>query len=58
MLKNDLIIKIGLISKFMTLQPGQQTVAIYILPNISRSKSNQIMKLSQSIAYNKRNIFI
>ena len=58
MLKNDLIIKIGLISKFMTSQPGQQTVAIYILPNISRSKSNQIMKLSQSIAYNKRNIFI
>ena len=30
--------------KFMTPQPGQQTIAIHILPNISRSKGNQTMK--------------
>ena len=28
------------------------------MPNISRSKSNQTMKLGQLIEYNKRNIFI
>ena len=27
--------------KFMTSQPGKQTIAIQILPNISRSKGNQ-----------------
>ena len=26
-------------------QPGQQTIAIHVLPNISRSKGNQIIKL-------------
>ena len=49
---------IKLISKFMTSQPGQKTMAIHILPNISGSKSNQAMKLGQSIDYNKRNIFL
>ena len=29
-----------LISKFMTSQPAQQTVAKHILPNISRSKGD------------------
>ena len=33
----------------MTLQPGQQTIAIHILPNISWSKSNQTMELGQLI---------
>ena len=42
----------------MTSQPGLQTIAIHILPNISRSKSNQTMKLGQLIEYNKRNILI
>ena len=42
----------------MTSQPGKQTIAIYILPNISRSKSNQAMKFGQSVEYNMRNIFI
>ena len=42
----------------MTSQPGQQTIAIHILPNISRSKGNQTMKLEQLITYNKRNIFL
>ena len=29
-----------LISKFVTLQTGQQTIAMHILPNISQSKGN------------------
>ena len=45
MYKNGLIRKITLFSKFMTSQPGKQTIAIHILPNISRSKDNQTMKL-------------
>ena len=31
----------------MTLQPGKQIIAIYILTNISRSKCNQAMKFGQ-----------
>ena len=42
----------------MTSQPGQQTIAIHILTNISRSKGNQTVKLGQLIKYNKRNIFL
>ena len=42
----------------MTPQPGWQTIAIHIFPNISRSKSNQAMKFGQLIEYNMRNIFI
>ena len=38
----------------MPSQPGLQTVAIHILPNISRSKGNQTVKLGQLIWYNKR----
>ena len=56
--KNDLIRKIRLISKFMTSQPGQQTITIHTLPNISRSKGNQDMKVSQLIRDNKENIFL
>ena len=33
----------------MTSQPGQQTVTIHILPNISRSKGNQTLKFGQAI---------
>ena len=33
--KNGLIRKIRLTSKFMKSQPGLQTIAIHILPNIS-----------------------
>ena len=29
----------------MTSQPGKQTIAIHILPNMLRSKDNQTMKL-------------
>ena len=42
----------------MTPQPGKQIIAIHILPNISRSKSNQTMKFSQLLKYNMRNIFL
>ena len=47
--ENGLIRKIGLISKFMTSQPGYQTTAMHMLPNISRVKGNQIMKFGQLI---------
>ena len=42
-------------------QPGLQTIAIHILPNISQSKGNPTMKFGQLIEeeiYNKRNIFL
>ena len=55
--KNGLIRKPRLTSKFGTLQPGKQTITIHILPNISRSKDNKTMRLSQLIEYNMRNIF-
>ena len=42
----------------MTSQPGEQTIVIYILPNISKSKGNQSMKFGQLIEYNMRNLFV
>ena len=42
----------------MTSKTGQQTITIYILPNVSRSKNNQITKFSQLIEHNMRNIFL
>ena len=42
----------------MTSQPGLQTIAIHIFPNISQSKGNKTMKFGQLIEYNKRNIFL
>ena len=53
-----MIRKLWLIPKFMTSQAGQQTIAIRILPNISRSKGNQAMKFGQLIKYSTRNIFL
>ena len=47
--KNGLIIKMRLILKLMTSQPGLQTNAIHILPNTSQSKGNQTMKFGQLI---------
>ena len=41
----------------MTSQHGKQTIAIHILPNMSRSKCNQTMKFGQLIEYNMRNNF-
>ena len=42
----------------MTAQPGLQTIAIHILPNISQSNGNQTMKFGQLIESSKRNIFL
>ena len=42
----------------MTSQLGKKTIAIHILPNISRSKDNQAMKFVQLMEYNMRNIFL
>ena len=42
----------------MTSQPGQQTIAIHILPNISRSKGNQAIKFGQVIEDNKTKFFL
>ena len=42
----------------MTSHTGLQTIAIHILPNISRSKSNQTMMFGQLLEYNMRNAFL
>ena len=42
----------------MTSQPGQETIAIHIFTNISRSKGNQALKFGQLIVYNMRNILL
>ena len=42
----------------MTSQPGKQTIAIHILPYISRSKDNQTVKFGQLIEYIMRKIFL
>ena len=42
----------------MMSQPGLQTIAIHILPNISQRKGNQTKKFGQLIEYNKINIFL
>ena len=55
--ENALIRKRKLISKVMTSQPGEQTIAIHILPNISQSKGNQAMKFGQLIEYNQKIFF-
>ena len=57
MQQNGLIRKIRLFAKFMTSQPGIQTITLHILL-ISRSKGSQTMKFGRLIEYNKRNIFL
>ena len=42
----------------MASQLGKQTLAINILPNISKSKGNKIMKFGLFIKYNKKNSFL
>ena len=42
----------------MASQPGSQTIATHILPDISQSKGNQTMKFGHLIECNKRNIFL
>ena len=50
--------KLRLTSGFMTSQAGLQTIAVHILPDISQSKGNRTIRVSQLIEYNKRNIFL
>ena len=57
-MKNNLTRKLWLISKFIMSRTKQQIITIRILPNISRSKGSQTMKVGQLIAYNIRNIFL
>ena len=40
------------------LKAGQKIITIYILPNISRVNSNQIIKFGQLIEYNMINIIL
>ena len=42
----------------MVSQNGQEIITIHILPNISKSKGNQIMKFGQLIEYNMASIFL
>ena len=56
--KNGSIIQIRLILKFMASQAGQETIAILILPNISRTVGNQTTIFGQLIEYSMRNIFV
>ena len=42
----------------MTSQTEKQTITIYILPNISGNKGNQITNFGQLIEFNMRNIFL
>ena len=41
----------------MTSQTCHQTIAIQILPNISRGEGNQTIEFGQLIEYNKKTIF-
>ena len=42
----------------MTSKHGQQTITINILPNILRSKDNQVTKFGQLIEYNMRKFIL
>ena len=42
----------------MISQPGKQTFAIHILPNISQIKDNLTIEFGKLIEYNMRNIFL
>ena len=46
-----------LVSKFITSQTGKQVITIHILPNISRSKGNQAIRLDQLLKYSLRYTF-
>ena len=42
----------------MKSQPEKQIIAIHILPNISKSRGNQILKFDQLIEYNMTKNFL
>ena len=50
--------KLRSISKFITSETETQTIAIHIMPSVSKSKCNQTMKFVKLIEYNVRNIFV
>ena len=56
--ENGLKRRLRLTPKFLTSQAGRPIITIHILPNISKSKSNQVIKFFQLIEYNVRNIFL
>ena len=58
MQENGLIRNTRLILKSLTSQLAQQTIAIHLLTNISRSKDNQATKFGRLIEYNQKNIFL
>ena len=57
-MKNGLITMKRLILKFMTSQPGKETVIVHIFPNISRIKDIEKIKYGHLIEYNMRNFFL
>ena len=50
--------KLGLISQFFTSKSDKQTITVRILPNISRSKNNDTIKVGQLREYDMRDIFL
>ena len=60
MWEHGLIRKLRLVLKFMTLQPGKQTIIIHILSNISRSKvkDSEIWSFFKSRAENEAGILV
>ena len=42
----------------MISQPGKETIAIHVLPKISRSKDNQTRKFGQLTDCNMGNVFL
>ena len=58
MYENGFIKKLKLISKFMTLQTGQQIFTIHVLPNVSRSKGNQVLKFGKLMKHDVRIVFV
>ena len=45
-------------AKFVTSKPGKQTIALYIMSDISRSKGNQPINFGQLIEYDMGSIFL
>ena len=50
--------KLSLVWKFTTSKTGKQIVTTHILPNILRSKKNQIMTFGRLVEYKMRNVFL
>ena len=44
--------------KIFDSQPGEKTIVIHILPNISRNKGNQTIRFGQLMEYNMRDILL